>query len=1630
MKKWLLFLFVFCSATIHAQTFYNEWVDYSKTYYKFKVGSTGLYRISAAALQTVGLSTTNVSHFQLWRNGKQVPLFTSASAGTLGADGYIEFWGEKNDGLPDRDLYRLPSYQLSHKESLLTDTACYFLTVNSAGGNVRYEQVNNPVSENTLPRENFFLYTASRYFKERIHKGWAEVVGSSFIYSSSYDIGEVWSTHDIHPSSPVTITMQDLQVAPEGPAATVKVAMAGSARINRIFTVDVNNTEVIRSSLNTFEAKISTNTAVPLSLLNNNTATIKIQNRSTNGNDKVVSSFVEIEYPRKFDFNNQSSFAFNIAASSTGRYLEIVNFNSGGAAPVLYDVSNRRRYVADISTPGVVKVVLAPSLVTYNLVLVSQAAPVAVQVQKLFERKFINYQQEAWQSNYAIITHNTLRSSTSDYPEMYRAYRSSVAGGSFNAKLYDIDELVDQFGYGIKKNPLSIKNFLKYARSVFVTPPAYVFIIGKGLTYAEYRENETSEFADRLNLVPTWGYPASDIILGSDNMEPVMSTPVSRLSVLYPIEIAAYLEKVKEYESAQKQKVQKIDSIAWMKNVLHVVGASDAALDNHLTSYMRRYEATIEDTLFGGIVTNFNKSATGPVTPATTNLMRQKFAEGISLLSYFGHSSSSSLDYNLNNPYEYNNAGKYPLFNVSGCNAGNFYAFEPSRLSNAGTLSETYVLARERGAIGFIASTHFGVDAYLDFYNQLLYKSFATTGYGRPVIENINETIKSVVASLGSNNRLARLHSEQTTLHGDPAVKLNSFPQPDYAINATQIKVLPGNVAVTDTAFVVKVNMYNLGRAINDSLTVIVKHTNSRKDSIIFNNKIPGIRFLDSLSFYLPVVANRDVGENKITVTLDALNSINEQDELNNTATAVFDIRGDVLHPVYPYRFSIVGNSRQKLITSTAEPAGTSRFYIMQIDTTANFNSPVMVETMAVSSGGTVTFDPGFDYQNNTVYYWRVSPLAPPPDLVWNTSSFIHIAGAQPGFNQSHSYQHLQSNTASVYLDTIENKWKFGNREEIMYVTNSIYPLSGDEDSDFRISMGDNPFVNSGCVGHSILFTLFDPKTLKPYYNQQQPSTHPSGNYGNFMGSYPVCNAAGRQYNFEYSYMDTTGRRLMRDFLDWVPAGTYVVMRILFDWPYDQNPLVNVWKNDQQVYGAGNTFYDRLKTYGFADIDSFNRERTWAFITKKSDPNGPNNLPFSPVYRFSEGLNDQATFSVILPARDTAGIIISPVFGPAKAWRQAHWQGGSIDNAAGDTSYVSVLGIKASGQADTLYRLTPSAPQVDITAINPKVYPNLQLVMHNTDGRFYTPYQLANWKLFYDPVPEGAIATEMYYNIPDTVATRVGADGVEPKLSGGFAFRNVSLSHFDSLAIKLVLYDSLGKQLTYNMPKVKPLMAGDTLHVNFDINVKDLAGLYNLYVIVNPDGQQPEQHSFNNFLYQYVYFDRNITFPVTLLNFGVARNGGDVALSWQVANEVEVKEYIVEHSKDGLSFIAIGKVSAYNINGTKNYFYLHRNIPPGTSYYRLKMVDKDNNFVYSAVRNVTLREEWVQVYPNPVAGSLNIKTLMPNTEITLINAFGQPLWTRQITGQQQIDVRKLPPGSYWLKVRANQQHSIIKIQKQ
>lgn len=1488
MKKLLLLWFVLLSARCFAQSYNNGWIDYNKTYYKFKVGSTGLYRIPQAVLAANGLSGVPAEQFQLWRNGQQVMVYTSSATGPLSASGYIEFWGMMNDGKMDTRLYRIPDYQLSDHWSLETDTAAYFLTVNPSGGNLRYTDAANNVAGNTLPAEPYFMNTSGVYFKNGINPGYAVPVGGPYVYSSSYDIGEGYTTADIFPGGDLSRRIDSLNLFTAGPPASFKISAAGNAWNARNLRVKLFNTVLVDQDMSNFNYLRKEVGSIPLSNFTNpDYAVISVGTTSSVTTDRIVVSAIELRYPSKFNFNNKKNFYFELPATATGNYLAIDNFNYGTAAPALLDLTSGRRYIADISTPGKVKIVLPPSSDTLRrFVLVNQEAGNILPVNSMVQRSFVNYANTANQANYIIISNAALFNNGAgvNYVEQYRAYRASPAGGSFTAKTFNIDELTDQFAWGIKKHPFAIKDFIQYAKSKFVDTPRFVFLLGKGICYNEYAPNESSPASERLNLVPTYGNPASDILLASDYGSAFPDVPVGRLSVVNGNEISVYLDKMKQYEAAQASTSQTVADKAWMKNVVHVIGGKDSSESAIFSSYMNRYKNTIEDTLFGGKVETFSKSSTAAVQLIASRRIEELFNEGISLIGYFGHSSANTLEFNLNSPESYHNQGKYPVFNVSGCTAGNNYIYDETRLTGNESLSEKYILANQRGSIAFLASSHLGIPPFLDNYNNEFYRNIAVTDYGQSIGTHIRNTIKNLGGAITSLDYFSRLHLEEINLHGDPALKINSHPRPDYVVEESLVRINPTFISILQDKFTLDVKMFNIGEAIKDSITVEVKRTypNGTVESI-YRSRIKAMYYSDSFRLTVPIIPTRDKGLNKITISIDVDNEVSEISETNNTITKEFYIYEDEIKPAYPYNYAIINVNNQKLFASTANPFSSERQYVMELDTTALFNSPQKTGKTLTSRGGIIEFDPAVVYSDSTVYYWRVAIIpATGTDYHWNSSSFIYLKNSTPGANQSHYYQHLASDTVTVSLEP-DRKWKFGTVLNNIFMKNGVFPTAASTASDFMVTINGSDAAKSVCGVSNVIINILDPVSLIPWKNV----VGPEGLYG----SDPVC-GSDRIANFQYNILDRNKRKKAMDLLDLVPDSSVIIIRNTSGTDPASNTYAADWKADTAFFGINNSLYHRLRSQGFTFIDSFNRPRAFIFIYQKNKP------AFGPEFVFSDGISDNITLAKDYTTPDTLGFITSPQFGPAKSWKQMHWRGSSEEANSVDNPSVDVIGISGTGASTVLFTTDKNRQDLDISSVNAAQYPFIQLKMRNMDSVTLTPYQLKYWRLNYDPAPEGALAPNLFLTKKDTLEAG-------EKLSFGIAFKNISPFAFDSMRIRLIIIDASNVSHPVLLPRQKPLISGDTILLKYDVDVQNYSGLNTLYVDFNPDNDQPEQYHFNNFLYLNFYVKGDKFNPLLDVTFdGVHILNRDI---------VSARPHITIKLKDENKFVALNDTSLIRV---------------------------------------------------------------------------------------------------------------------
>ncbi len=108
--------------------------------------------------------------------------------------------------------------------------------------------------------------------------------------------------------------------------------------------------------------------------------------------------------------------------------------------------------------------------------------------------------------------------------------------------------------------------------------------------------------------------------------------------------------------------------------------------------------------------------------------------------------------------------------------------------------------------------------------------------------------------------------------------------------------------------------------------------------------------------------------------------------------------------------------------------------------------------------------------------------------------------------------------------------------------------------------------------------------------------------------------------------------------------------------------------------------------------------------------------------------------------------------------------------------------------------------------------------------------------------------------------------------------------------------------------------------------------------------------------------------PLKLNAFNVAVRGQTNLISWITSEEINLKNFDIQRSYDGINFENIGAVSAKMNTGLSNYDFKDDSFLDGYIYYRLKMNDIDARFAYSFTVRVfsgTKTNNELTVSPNP-----------------------------------------------------------------
>lgn len=1416
--SWLFFNSLSAQIINGTDTLYgNEWIKFDQSYFKIMVAEDGIYRVGYQELTEAGLpvATIDGSKYQLFHNGKEVPIYTSTPNPFSPTD-YLEFYGQKNRSELDQHLFQNPEEEMMNPlYSLFTDTSAYFLTWTDIGIPLRFEELGNDLT-NLPPKENYYLEEQVMEY----HSSWDKEKNGQGVSVSNFTMAEGYSSNYAN--------IQSFNLVPtfpyvNGPGSKLHIRYAGNLK-QHSQQISINGQDLSTDNYYGFEVR-KLNFDIDNALLYGNME-LKFQGLTDNNDRQRISNII-LTYPRAFNFNNSTSYLFNIKNAGINKYLEIENFNAGNSA-ILFDLTNNKRQIA-LPENGLVKINLLPSQNDRTLLLINSDVG-AKKVSAITPIEFIDYGEI--DANFIFLSNPKLYDdgNGNNYVQEYADYRSSQIGGGYKTVIVDIQQVYDQFGWGINRHSLSVRNFAHFVKKEW-DEVQYFFVVGKGREYTAVRTGTQLGSANNVSFyVPTFGVPGADNLLLSTNETATPLIPLGRIPVATAEDIEVYMQKVKDFES-NKNLSQSIEERDWMKNILHLGGGGNVGEQSIIRSYLQSMGNKIETGKFAGNVSGFYKNSTDPIQQAQSDEIFNIINEGTSMITIFGHSSVGAFDFSIDNPANYENYKKYPMLFSLGCYSGNVHTAQRG-------VGEGFIFFKDRGTIGFAASTGQAYISSLNTFMNTFYDLIGGDMYGESISKVLQATIQTYDNGIGLNGT-----ERQFTYSGDPSIRLNYFPGPDFVVDRGSVSFSPAVINVQQGKFEMGFEILNIGKNTFDSLQVEVEmELPSGQKKVVVHEKIRPEGHSTSISYNIPITGKEYAGLNKFYIKVDVANDIAELPvpaaELNNelASPVTLFILDNSAYPVYPQDFAIMGEQGVVLKASTTDALAPLRKYLMEIDTTAEFNSTWKKTTEITQTGGVIKWKPAVQYIDSTVYYWRISPElgAGIPDYVWETSSFIYLEGSSPGWNQSHYFQFLGNEFDQMEFQT-NRTLKFTDASFNIRIINKIFdPL----DPPAYIYDFANPAASVkpwNVNSKHIAVVVGDSITGAGWVN--------SGNlYGSING--------GSSRVFVYPTSSATERQVLMNFLDnIIPENNFV---FLFTTLGNANANLSIqdWEQDSSLFGKN--LFQILEAEG---AEQFNLLKEFGSV------------PYTICYKKSKGVlvegiaekvTDVLDLNVFIPIQRTEGSLKSTIIGPARSWESLSWRLNDLESD-NDTVYLSVTGIDKQLQ-ETLLIEKYQGNDTSLTSIDANLYPYLKIEYFGKDLAHRTPGQLDYWRVNYQGLPEAAVNPSAYFYLYNDTLQQG-----EP-LQFSMNIENIGNYDMDSMLVKFTLIDENNTE-EYSFARNAPLSKNDSLNVNFSSETFSKNGLNRLIVEINPNEDQPELVHLNNFASSQFYVQSDRRNPLLDVTF-------------------------------------------------------------------------------------------------------------------------------------------------------------------
>ncbi len=1386
----------------------NSWYrdGANQTFIKLEVEEDGVYRITTEELLSAGydLSGVNPSTLKIIYRNREIPIFLRTSAS--GQFEALEFIGFRNDGRVDSIMYRdpitglhKPDLQPNKNLSLFSDVSAYFLTWSNNPGK-RMIAFFDVLYDNYEPEPSFSYTSLIEYRPGDRHtqyiRGGAGSFNSFFTLNSDYVTGEGYNGIAIQLGRPVIVEVPTPGAANlPGKNPIVKARIFNRSDTQHILRVEMNGNEdtpVLDTLLASNRVFIKTYTReYPTELSNITDLKFYALKEDTDNNNLCWTS---VTYDRLPDFEGDSVMRITGFEKDLPAYFRFTNLN-GSDSIYVFDLNNPIRAKGIILNNGEEARVIVPAFSNKrDLFVVTEKGFKTPRIVPHSLNRLFDPNQGA---EFVIITNRSLKNSA----EAYAQYRDTATVNPLTAKIVYTDEIFDEYGYG-SITSWAIKRFCKDALDNWQIKPKYFLLWGKG---AFLTRNEP------LLKVPTFGYPATDhefishFDQNSSNLNP--EAAIGRVNINNDQEGFIYLDKVNKYEHSTWDR--------WMKQGVFLGGGGNIGEQNSISNTFLSLLNVFEDNPYGGNGIYFQKRTASIIDP-TNAAYHEEISSGVSVIHFFGHSTSNILDISIREANEYQNLGRFPFMIAMGCYGGDFTV--------SSSFGERWVLAENRGSIGYLGNSSAGYLPPLRNYARIFYEVQYDEGIGLPIGETVRRTIVKYMDSL--NNLVNRNHARQLNLQGDPSISLYNVDLPDYELVSSNIFFTPDNFTAQDDSFSINIIVNNIGRAVKDSFSISIQQRfpNGR----IFEHpsfKVPSTTFIDTFSTVLVnPFGNEATGQNIFEIFVDADEAITEIDERNNRIVLNQTVPGNKPATLFPTPFAIISDNTVHLDASSFFVSQEDDIgYVFEIDTTADFSSPSRISSGAIrGSANYISWDVPFTLQDSVVYFWRVR-LSDVTPSIWSNSSFTYIKD-KTGWSQSNFSQFEENTLTNLEADALQRRWTFR-------------PII--REFEFRSRLGGSFTLTSNSGSNVFDFQVagFTRNGLAYAIIEEDVSQYS-----------PENNLVARYVSVDDFYIIRNAILNMKD-------GDYIMIAS------NVNPEIPSWSED---------IFESLKLVGISDdIRYLNDGDGFVVLGRKGFPNSAEEI-LTP----NSGNNYILRKEFSIPM--TEGEIFSGKIGPAKSWDKIVWDWRSIDRIA-DENLSLEISVTNKEDIDSLYLVVnDNTKQTDLSSLDASNYPYLNFRLSIQDSINRTPPQLRKWQVFYEPVPDAVVDPISDFSFQSDTLFEGQTGSISLKAN------NITPSNMDSLLVKFSLERQDRTTVVLDSIRVAPLLANSSTDISFSYPTLEnkLEGNVNLIVEINPNLDQPEQYLFNNTYIQPFYVEVDQSNPVLDVTFdGKYIINGDIVSS-------------------------------------------------------------------------------------------------------------------------------------------------------